>query len=350
MSEPILPRRLFLQLAAFLPFSARAEGSKPLPSDHGIGGTGLSIERKGAGDDQGIGGTGVFGRIQRFGSIYVNGLRIQYRRDVLVYMDGRRSSIEAMRVGHVVRAMLSGTQDRPQTARIDITSEVVGRIEHVGKTTLTVLSQAIDLREVVDLPRLKVGMVVAVFGIRGADGRIVASRIEARSGRKRFILRGIVMRAGPNMKIGGLTIARPASLFAGRRVYVEINETAKGLKLERIVEEALVPGLRSGKVLVETVRESGSGRNFERFSRPSVDGGYGRPPVERSYMDMTVGPDGRPTRAGGNGRPPGFGPRDFPDDRPPPPPGGPPGGERGWDFGGGRPPPDPRGPPPGDRR
>lgn len=333
MSGTSLSRRLFLQaVALLLPMRAArvlADEAKPLPADHGIGGTGMSIRRKGGGEDQGIGGTGVFGRIRKFGSIYVNGLRIHYPADVAVFIDGRRAGVKAMRIGHVVRAALSGTVSHPQTQRIDITSEVIGPIEQVNTDAMTVLFQRIDLRQVAHKPKLRTGMTVAVFGIRAPDGQIVASRVEARPRSARWMLRGVVERAGGRLRIGGLTIDRPAGRLAGRRAEAEIGRAARGLVLRRIVEETVVPGLGSGKVIVETVRSSREGN----ANRPE-----GRPPrpAEPDYVHISVGSDGRagPMRGfggpgPGNHPPPGGPPPGGPPGGPPPggpPPGGPPGG------------------------
>ncbi|MBB4104041.1 DUF5666 domain-containing protein [Allorhizobium borbori] len=363
MSGVRLSRRLFLQAAAFLlPMGASrvlADAPKPLPVDHGIGGTGMPIRRRG-GEDQGIGGTGVFGRIRKFGSIYVNDLRIHYPPDVVVFIDGRRAGVEAMRIGHVVRAALSGTASRPQTQRIDITSEVIGPIEQVGAETMTVLSQRIDLRTAAYRPKLKPGMTVAVFGIRAPDGQIVASRVETRPRSARWIVRGVVERAGGRLRIGGLTIDRPAGALAGHRVEAEIARAARGLVLRRITEEILVPGLGSGRVIVETVRSSGEGGLRSGPSRGQ--------PMEPGYFNLSIGPDGRAGPMQGMPGPgPGLGPGPGPNGGPypggHPPPGGPPPGRHPFEGGffegrhppgppGGRAPPGPpggRGPPPGRR-
>lgn len=348
-------RRQFLKIAALLPFGAvraAAEGPKPHPADHGIGGTGASLRRAGGEEDHGIGGTGIVGTIQRFGSIYVNGLRVRYGRDVAVFIDGKRTAAGAMRIGHVARAILEGAADRPVTRRIDITSEVIGRVEQVGKGKMTVLSQAIELASVKEMPRLRPGMVVAVFGIRAPDGRIVASRVERRPESSAFMVRGVAISSGGNLKIGGLTIARPAGRLAGHRVEVGLRQAARGLQATRVSAEALVPGLSSGTVNVETFRR----RDGEDVR---VDGGRGEGPSrgrdpaehERAFVDFHVGPDGAAGRMHGGpdpqGRPPADWSRGRPDGRPPehgpmhdgagfpdhagPPggraPGGPPGGE-----------------------
>lgn len=301
MSEPFLPRRLFLKMTALLALgTGAARAGEPRPLDQGVGGTGLSLKIGGGEPDQGIGGTGVFGRIQRFGSIYVNGIRIRYPKTVAVFMDGRRVTAGAMRVGHVVRVKLDGPGESPQTGRIDITSEVVGPIEQLGKGTIKVLSQTVELGWATGLPRLRKGMIVAVFGLRTRDGRVVASRVESRPRGTGFLVRGVAEQAGRHMRIGGLTIARPAGAFRGHRVEARIGQGAQGLKLSRIETERLVPGLSSGRVSVETL---GRVEDAMAGDRPS-------PPPASTYNVMSVGPGGRsPAFEGGERTPPGNGER-----------------------------------------
>lgn len=302
MSPFPFSRRLFLQLAATLPLAAgRAAAEGPQPSDHGIGGTGLSL----SGDDHGIGGTGIVGTIQRFGSIYVNDLRIRYGGDVAVHIDGRRVTARALRVGHVVRAVLAGPPDRLTTARIDVTSEVVGRVESVDGASMTVLSQRIDLGQASDLPRLRPGMVVAVFGIRMPDATLVASRVERRPAGVPFTLRGVAEKAGRRMKVGGLTFARAAGPLAGRRVEAVLVEGPSGLSLRRMAPETLVPGLVSGRVDVETFRQSagnrvrlGIGINLAPDRRAAAE-------PERVFVGVSIDRAGRVSPQGG---PPGRAP------------------------------------------
>jgi len=93
--------------------------------------------------DRGIGGTGVIGTIRQFGSIVVNDLRIAYPPNVAVIIDGIAKSSAAMRIGHVVEVVAQRRQDRLSTQRIVITSEVIGPVETVSSTTITVLGQTV---------------------------------------------------------------------------------------------------------------------------------------------------------------------------------------------------------------
>ncbi|MBT9369652.1 DUF5666 domain-containing protein [Rhizobium sp. CSW-27] len=300
-----LSRRLFLHLAASLPLlaaNAWAAPRKVPSSDHGIGGTGLSVSGGGEGDDHGIGGTGIVGTLQRFGSIYVNDLRIRYPDDVPVFIDGRRQTAEALRIGHVVRAILSGTDKGPVTGRIDVTSEVIGRIESVEPGAMTVLSQRIDTTGATGLRNFRTGQMVAVFGIRKPDATIVASRIEPRPKGAVLTVRGVAAPEQTRMRLGGLLITRPAGRLQGRRVIMTLTQRQDGLHLRSLEAETLVPGLTSGRVNVETYAEA-NGRSLRLGIGIDLPEPAGRPAPQgpqRTYFDAVL--DGRgqvsPSREG----------------------------------------------------
>lgn len=301
-----LSRRLFLHLAASLPLlaaNAWAAARKVPSSDHGIGGTGLSVAGGGEGDDHGIGGTGIVGTLQRFGSIYVNDLRIRYPDDVPVFIDGRRHTAEALRIGHVVRAILAGTDKGPVTQRIDITSEVIGPIESVEPGAITVLSQRVDTTGATGLGQLRTGRMVAVFGIRKPDATIVASRIEPRPKGAVLTVRGLATADQTRTRIGGLLVTRPAGRLQGRRVIMTLTQRQDGLHLRSLEPETLVPGLASGRVNVETYGEA-SGTSLRlgigvNLSAP--DAGPAPLGPQHTYFDAVLDGRGQVSRAGKGG-------------------------------------------------
>src|SRR6476660_4928039 len=119
-----LTRRGLLIFGAALPALLRgmAAGAGEASKDQGIGGTGWTAGTDG---DQGIGGTGIVGTIQRFGSIFVNDVRVGYQPDVPVWIDGIRAAAGSLKVGHVVRVAVVQQADRVVTSAIHVTSEVV---------------------------------------------------------------------------------------------------------------------------------------------------------------------------------------------------------------------------------
>src|SRR5262245_17303635 len=61
----------------------------------GIGGTGISVAKINTRGGDGIGGTGVRGTITGFGSILVNGLKLEFDHTTKVETDGKPATLEA---------------------------------------------------------------------------------------------------------------------------------------------------------------------------------------------------------------------------------------------------------------
>ncbi|MFC6738756.1 hypothetical protein [Methylobacterium tardum] len=138
--------RLLAGAAALRPGAVRPQEA---PRDQGIGGTGMmrtDEPRNGSlGEgDRGIGGTGVIGTIRRFGSIIVNGLRIAYPPGVEVRIDGEVGTAADLKIGHVVHVVARPDGGGLATRRIDVTSEVVGRVESVSPGRMIVLGQRVS--------------------------------------------------------------------------------------------------------------------------------------------------------------------------------------------------------------
>lgn len=249
MTSSLSRRTFLLQIAAFQFAAATgALARNSSPHDHGIGGTGHSGRTgKGGGEDHGIGGTGIFGTIQGFGSVIVNDVHVPYTAATPIFIDGRRVPAGAMRVGQVARILLKGKAARS----ISITSEVVGRIDRLDRSEMTILSQSVDLREV-GATGLRKGQVVAVFGIRKPDGTIVARRIESRAPGSAFHVRGVPSRVQGRTLIGDLPLGDRYARFVGKQVLVRFKSTRNGPVIADVAAEDVVPGLRRGLVNVET--------------------------------------------------------------------------------------------------
>ena len=210
----------------------------------------------GGGVDSGGTGTGAqrtiaVGTLSGFGSIIVNGVRYDEsaatvddddgqsrRRDELRL--GMRTTIEASPV--VVQAGVSTAT----ASSVHIQSELGGPVASVDLAAgrLVVLGQtvAFDARTVVEggTAVLQAGAVVWVYGtLDAATGRIVATRIEPRSGATFYKIRGTVSAvdaAAGQLSIGALRVAfgalqpAPASslLAVGQRLLVKLATTPVG--------------------------------------------------------------------------------------------------------------------------
>lgn len=178
----------------------RPDGGPPL-ADRGIGGTG----RTAGFADRGIGGTGIgtsgiFGTVAGFASICVDGIEVGYDPAVPVEIDGMAATSDALRVGQSVAIVAARGPAMPRAVRVSVRYEVSGPVEAVenaGEGRIVVAGQRVRvLRTTVGDAAVRPGAWVAVSGLRGADGDIVASRIDPR-------LPGLVTVHGPLIAADG---------------------------------------------------------------------------------------------------------------------------------------------------
>ena len=214
-------RRGFLTLGAALPavFCSVLARAAEQPKDQGIGGTGWTA---GTDSDQGIGGTGIVGTIQRFGSIFVNDVRVQYDADVPVWIDGVRVAASSLKVGHVVRVAVVEEAGRVVTRAIYVTSEVVGPVERATAGTMQVLGQQVDTSDIASRLEVRTGDVVAVYGIRRPDGTIVASLMEPRPDESLYSVHGLAIVKSGSLRVGRIKIGSKSAELANRRVELKL--------------------------------------------------------------------------------------------------------------------------------
>ena len=162
---------------------AHHDGIGGTGDDDGIGGTGLS-------DDDGIGGTGIWGTITNFGSLCVNGLRVQYDEETSILRNGQSADASTLERGQVVwiEATAQGTQLRAN--RIAAVSAIIGpltaidtntRILQLGEQTVAVpkgvIWAGVSPLDDAKFARLQPGDTLDVSGLRDDEGTIVATRI-----------------------------------------------------------------------------------------------------------------------------------------------------------------------------
>jgi hypothetical protein len=210
-------RRLLGSLASVLAALSRAGAGENPPRDRGIGGTGAVLELDGS--DRGIGGTGVIGTIRRFGSIYVNGMRISYPADVQVEIDGVAADAAQLRIGQVVQVVATQSRAGLETQKIKVTSEVVGPVERVSGDHVVVLGQTIATTQI-ETGHWQPGGWVAVSGLRRNDGTIVASLMRPVGAGAMRVAGPVRLGADGAAMIGGLAVAALPAAFVGRRVLV----------------------------------------------------------------------------------------------------------------------------------
>ena len=227
----------------------------------GIGGTGIQHAQNGETNGDGIGGTGIVGTISGFGSIIVNGLTLEFDPKTAVETNGKPTTLEALKVGQVIRAVAGRKDGELYLDSIDIQHAVTGPVSAIDydAQTMMVLGQSVRLNLGGDktatsaFSNLKVGDIVSVSGLRWADGTIIATRVDEQSKDERLIIRGTAtVVSSDSVQVGGLAIPLEGAVVsapqAGEQVF------ASG----RMINDQFVPDVVMGEAPLpfkDTVRD-----------------------------------------------------------------------------------------------
>jgi hypothetical protein len=314
---------LFLLPSAARGDGACAAGVFAMGGEDGIGGTGLGGDEDGiggtgfGGDEDGIGGTGVLGTITGFGSVCVNGLEIHYAPDVAVSAGGRPANPEDLAPGQVVWIVAAKRERKLVADSITVVTALVGRVSAVDarRRTLEVAGESIDVLEeavIFGVPggelRPTVGSKVEVSGLRRANGRIAASRID----------RALVISRATPLRVADLLRESPDLLWLSIEGYLgaqlpgvsfalgglEIDASALSGEAVRPEDRVWVRGVLDGSVLraediVTEPGATGAGDDVVPLPdtvvpSPVAKPGRSRPPNVAGDLTPVVGTDQTP--------------------------------------------------------
>lgn len=140
--------------------------------DIGIGGTGML-----ANTGSGLGGTGIVGEVTGFGSVFVNGIEIEYNRETPFTIDGKTAAHQQLVIGDVVEILTTDTKQHTSAQVINLRHEVIGQVESINAqdASFRILGQTIQIETNEMLPQI--GNTVSVSGIRIDEQTIQASRV-----------------------------------------------------------------------------------------------------------------------------------------------------------------------------
>jgi len=145
-------------------------------SDIGLGGTGLLANK--LSDDSGIGGTGILGQITGFGSIFVNGIEVEYDDKTPFSINGKTAKYQPLQIGDIVEILTADTKDHTQAVAINLRHEVIGTVKSTDPATYSfMINDQKVIQPINSLPLPPVGKRVAVAGFRINDKTIMSSRI-----------------------------------------------------------------------------------------------------------------------------------------------------------------------------
>jgi hypothetical protein len=214
------------------------------------------------------------GAITGFGSVFVNGVRFDDSAATVSDDDGNASNSTALKLGMMVQVD-AGTVDNAASSAVAAAirwgSEVVGPVGTVdtaastvrvlGQTVLVTTSTVFDSTLAGGLSALTAGAVVEVHGILDpANSRIVATRIEPKTGATAYKIRGAIAAVDTTAKtftINGELVSYaslpaasvPAGLTNGQIVRVRLQTT-------QVSGAWVATALRGGLRLPESNRDA----------------------------------------------------------------------------------------------
>lgn len=182
-------------------------------ADRGIGGTGIAVTDRGIGGT-GIANTGIIGTVTAFGSVWVNGLRVDLPQSTGVRIEGQPAQTGDVRIGQTVAmTAVPGGPTGLTARRLDVRYAVAGPVERTTPGGALILGQRIDLAEAEGTTALTPGRWVAVSGLRRPDGVVDASRVDPWEPARGWLLRGRLDAVTPKaLTVAGLTLARGRGL------------------------------------------------------------------------------------------------------------------------------------------
>ncbi len=289
--------------------AAPATPMRQAVADRGIGGTGIAP--LGPVEDRGVGGTGIVGVITGFGSIWVNGIEVEFDPVTPVRVDGGTAGGTALRVGQVAVITATGSGSRLDARSITVRHEVSGPVEAVESngTVLRVAGQRVTFASQVwgDATAPKSGDWVAVSGLPGPDGGIVATRIDRREP-GRVTVHGALSGTAAAPRIGTLELRSSLGAGIGQQVTVS-GRYADGVLTPDAVSQDAVAADPSGwfgrsvtRLVIEILRQrrprrAALGPRPERAGRGDVRR-PGRPAAAHDHRVLAAA-----GRRAGSGRP-----------------------------------------------
>ncbi len=256
---------LALGLAACASTQSNMVAASDEDKDVGLGGTGMLASTDGDADN-GLGGTGILGEITGFGSIFVNGIEIEYDSGTSFTIDGQSAEYQQLEIGDVVEVLTTDANEYTRAQIINLRHEVIGKVEAIDPQTFSFTVQGQTVVQPVNKRLLpEVGSTVAVAGFRVDDNTIVSTRVmpaAAKSGllrtgtalpfkekTARWLVQMHVQKNKAVFQLQGtthvLSIKQKAENTYADRLGIKILQLQKPvsgrLKLERVIEPGAMP-------------------------------------------------------------------------------------------------------------
>lgn len=159
-----------------------ASGSED--GDIGIGGTGKQAVADNS-SASGLGGTGlhttgILGTVTGFGSIFVNGIEVEYDDNTVFSVDGKSTTLQQLFIGDVVEVLTTDDNKYTHAKSINLRHEVIGKVESVDPETFSFSVNGQSIIQPINKASMPVvDSWVSVSGFRIDDKSIISTRVTA---------------------------------------------------------------------------------------------------------------------------------------------------------------------------
>ncbi|NOQ89368.1 MAG: hypothetical protein GQ549_00310 [Gammaproteobacteria bacterium] len=173
----IITLLLVISITACVSNQPNMTASNDEDRDIGLGGTGMLANTD---DGSGLGGTGILGEITGYGSIFVNGIEIEYDNETAFTINGETTAPQQLKIGDVVEVLTNDGKQHTQARKINLRHEIIGVVESVEPQTYSFTVQGQSIIQAIDkLTMPEVGTTVAVAGFRMDEKTILSTRVTA---------------------------------------------------------------------------------------------------------------------------------------------------------------------------
>ena len=175
----IITLLLIISITACVSSQSNIVAANDEDKDIGIGGTGMVADTN-SNTGSGLGGTGIIGEITGYGSIFVNGIEVEYDNDTAFTINGKTAAHQQLEIGDVVEILTVDAKQHTDAQIINLRHEVIGRVESVEPDTysFTVRGQTI-VQAINKGKQPEVGEIIAVSGFRLDQQTILSTRISS---------------------------------------------------------------------------------------------------------------------------------------------------------------------------
>jgi Domain of unknown function (DUF5666) len=152
--------------------------------DIGIGGTGKQAVADNS-SASGLGGTGIhttgiLGTVTGFGSIFVNGIEVEYDDNTVFSVDGKSTTPQQLAIGDVVEVLTKDENKYTHAKAINLRHEVIGKVESVDPETFSFNVNGQSVIQPINKASMPVvDSWVSVSGFRIDDNSIISTRVTA---------------------------------------------------------------------------------------------------------------------------------------------------------------------------